>query len=83
MYITLAQFEHIQALAHTLARMGDFTAYANPREYIRTENRLFDACVDAMGLAYVDGFACAEHCAAQIITDALTCALDIVDVEAA
>lgn len=80
MSITLTQFETIQGLADTLARMGDFLVCDDAREYIRTENRLLDACIDAMGFYYVDMFASTEHCAAKILTDALTGALDVEDV---
>jgi len=79
MEISLAQFEKIDGLASTLFRMGDFMDCADPREYIRTQNRLLDACAAAMGWDFVDQFSCAEHCAARIITGALTCELDVVD----
>ena len=40
-------------------------------QYIRNSNRLFDACIDAMGFVYMDQFSSAEHCAAAIVTEAL------------
>jgi hypothetical protein len=69
--ITLAAFETIDSLLSQQLRAGDFETCADPREYIRNSNRLLDACIDAMGYAYVDGFASAEHCAAMIVTEAL------------
>ena len=74
MSITLAQFERIDSLLTQQLRAGVFETCADPRGYIATSNRLLDACIDAMGLAYVDGFASAEDCAAAIVTQALLCA---------
>jgi hypothetical protein len=71
MQITLSQFERIDSLLSQQLRAGDFGTCADPRSYIQTSNRLLDACIDAMGLAYVDGFASAEECAAAIVTKAL------------
>jgi len=80
MAITLTQFETIDGLAGSLFRMGDFLECANPRAYIQTQNRLLDACADAMGWTYVDTFEGAEDCAAHVLADALTGVLDVVDV---
>jgi hypothetical protein len=45
--LPLHHFEQIDGLYGSLCRMGDFLECADPRGYIRTSNRLFDACVDA------------------------------------
>ena len=71
MVITLTAFERIDSLLSQQLRAGPFEACADPRGYIATSNRLLDACIDAMGLAYVDDFASAEGCAAAIVTEAL------------
>ena len=71
MQITLTQFEKIDSLLLQQLRADNFETCADPREYIRNSNRLLDACIDAMGLAYVDGFASAEECAAAIVAKAL------------
>jgi hypothetical protein len=71
MSITLHQFERIDTLLTKQLRAGPFETCADPHEYIRTSNRLFDACIDAMGFIYMDDFASAEECAAAIITEAL------------
>lgn len=69
--ISLSTFEAIDGLLTQQLRAGDFETCADPREYIRNSNRLLDACIDAMGYAYVDAFPSAEHCAAAIVTEAL------------
>lgn len=71
MHITLSQFERIDSLLTQQLRAGDFETCADPRAYIQTSNRLLDACIDAMGFSYVDGFASAEECAASIVAKAL------------
>jgi hypothetical protein len=71
MSITLNQFERIDTLLSKQLRAGPFETCADPHEYIRTSNCLFDACIDAMGFAYMDQFASAEECAASIVTAAL------------
>lgn len=71
MSITLAQFERIDSLLSQQLRAGQFETCADPRGYIATSNRLLDACIDAMGLAYVDGFASAKDCAAALVATAL------------
>lgn len=71
MSITLHQFERIDGLLTKQLRAGPFETCADPREYIRNSNRLFDICIDAMGFAYMDQFESAEHCAAAIVTEAL------------
>jgi len=77
--ITLAAFETIDSLLSQQLRAGDFETCADPREYIRNSNRLLDACIDAMGYAYVDGFANAEECAAAIVTAGLLSSTFVVD----
>ena len=69
--ISLSTFEAIDSLLSAQLRAGDFATCVDPRGYIRTSNRLLDACIDAMGFAYADAFACAEECAAAIVTTAL------------
>ena len=71
MSITLHQFERIDTLLSKQLRAGQFETCADPHEYIRTSNRLFDACIDAMGFVYMDQFASAEECAAAIVTEGL------------
>jgi hypothetical protein len=80
-HITLCQFEQIDGLLSSLLRMGPFETCADPRGYIRTSNRLFDACADAMGFAWTDGFSCAEEAAASIVAIGLTDRSFVVDVE--
>ena len=69
--ISLSTFEAIDSLLSAQLRAGDFATCADPRGYIRTSNRLLDACIDAMGVAFVDDFASAEDCAAAIVATAL------------
>jgi len=71
MTITLSAFERIDSLLSQQLRAGPFETCADPRGYIRTSNRLFDACIDAMGFVYMDEFASAEDCAAAIVATAL------------
>lgn len=70
--ISLHQFEQIDGHLSEILRMGPFETCANPREYVRTSNRLLDACIDAMGLDWVNDFASAEEAAAAVVTMALT-----------
>lgn len=72
MAITLTQFEAIDGYLSTLLRAGPFETCGDPVGYIRTSNRLLDACYDAMGMAWVDDFASAEEAAAAVVTMALT-----------
>jgi hypothetical protein len=72
MTITLHQFETIDGLFGQLAAFGDFETCADPRGYIRTSNRLLDACIDAIGYFKVELFASTEECAAVIIGRALS-----------
>jgi len=81
--ITLYQFEQIDGLLSSLLRMGEFEACADPRAYIRTSNRLFDAVVDAMGFAWANDFASAEEAAAAVVTMALTSRSFVTDEEEA
>lgn len=46
-----AAMETLSTAFNALGCMGDFEACADPRAYIRTENRLVDACINA-GMAY-------------------------------
>ena len=71
MSITLYQFERIDGLLTQQLRAGPFETCADPHEYIRNSNRLFDLCIETMGFAYMDEFPSAEHCAAAIVTQAL------------
>lgn len=71
MQITLHQFETIDTLMSQQLRAGAFETCADPRGYIRTSNRLLDACIDALGFEFADRFASAEDCAAAIVTTAL------------
>jgi len=71
MSITLHQFERIDGLLTKQLRAGPFETCADPHEYIRNSNRLFDLCIETMGFAYMDEFPSAEHCAAAIVTQAL------------
>lgn len=77
--ISLSTFEAIDGLLTQQLRAGDFATCADPRGYIATSNRLLDACVDAMGFAYVDAFASAEDCAAAIITTGLLSSIFVRD----
>ena len=77
--ITLAAFETIDTLLSQQLRAGEFETCADPRDYIRNSNRLLDVCIDAMGYAYVDGFASAEECAAAIVTTGLLSSTFVVD----
>lgn len=83
MEITLHQFEQIDGLMSSLLRMGEFETCADPRGYIRTENRLFDACVEATSYAYANDFASGLECAAHIVTAGLLGTIAVVDAEAA
>ncbi len=82
MQITLAQFEKIDGLFGDLTRMGDFMLCDDPRLYITTQNRLYGACVDALGKDEADKFESAEACAARLITHSLTGKIEVVDAEA-
>lgn len=80
MTTTLQQFEALNELHQSLLRMGDFETCADPRDYIRTSNRLLDACIDTLGYDHVDGFASAEDCAADFIARAMLSADMVEDV---
>jgi hypothetical protein len=83
MQISLIEFEKIDGLMASLLRMGPFETCSDPREYIRTSNRLLDACIDATSLAFVDDFASVEECAAHIVTLGLLGSIEVLDEEAA
>lgn len=78
MAITLQQFEKIDSNLSAIFRLGDIDALvangdqAAVQTYIRTSNRLYDACVDAMGLDWVNDWHSVEEAAAAIVTMALT-----------
>lgn len=79
--ITLEQFEDIDGFMADLLRMGSFETCDDPRGYIRTENMLFDYCVDATSFAFVNDFASALECAAHIVTQGLLGLIVVVDRE--
>ena len=79
MQVTLPQFEMIDSLMAQLLRMGEFETCADPRAYIRTSNRLFDACVDAVGYDYANDFASALECAADLVARALLGTIAVLD----
>lgn len=92
MQIALRQFEQIDGLFQSCLRRPDLEQvmthpYATA-DYIRTvyfrpEWMLFDACVEAIGLDAANEFPCAVDCAADILTKALLCRIEVVDTEAA
>jgi len=83
--ITLQQFEQIDGLLNAVRAFGDIDALvlngatAEVSAYIHTSNRLFDACIDAIGYDAADAFPCAEDCAADIIVRGLTSSTYVVD----
>lgn len=79
MQITLTQFEQIDGLMGELLRAGDFETCADPRAYIRTSNRLFGACIDAVGHAEANSYADALECAADIVARGLLGTIEVVD----
>jgi hypothetical protein len=83
MSITLQQFEQIDSLMGSLLRMGEFETCADPRGYIRTENRLLDACIDALGYEYANDFASGLECAAHVVAAGLLGTIEVLDEEAA
>ena len=82
MSITLAQFEKIDGLQSQLLRMGDFMTCADPVGYISLSNRLYDACIDAIGFDAANKFASAEECAAGLVTRSLMSADFVQDMAA-
>ena len=90
--ITLQQFEQIDGLFNAcLHRPSLEQVMAHPlasAEYVREvyhrpEWRLFDACVDAIGLAAAQDFPGATDCAATVLTDCLLGKVEVLDREAA
>lgn len=79
MEIGFTDFEYIYSLMGELIRMGQFENCADSRGYIRTRNRLLDACIDATSYDYVDGFADAMECAAAIVAGGLLGTISVVD----
>ncbi|MEN9924050.1 MAG: hypothetical protein RL268_176 [Pseudomonadota bacterium] len=82
MQITLRQFELIETLHDRLMR-DPFETTVDPREWIKTSNRLFDACADAIGFPAANDFASAMDCAAAILCTALISESAVLDEEAA
>lgn len=76
MTVSLSQFEAINELHQSLLRMGDFETCADPRGYIRTSNRMFDACLDA-GMSFDE--ADHEAWATEFVTRCLTSATEVED----
>lgn len=79
MQITLEHFERIDSLMASLLRMGPFETCSDPVGYIRTENRLLDACIDGTTYDYASSYASAVECAAEIVACALIGKVDVVD----
>lgn len=78
MTYTLSQFEQIDGLMNALQCRGDLKHTAMTRNQVREwmahEWRLFDACVDVMGLEHTQSFASAEECASDFICRCLSSA---------
>ena len=76
MQITLSQFEAIDGLLGSFLRRGepDLSSRTSVTEWMRHEWRLYDACVDVLGLRAVQAFASAEECAVDLVTRCLTSA---------
>ena len=83
MQITLHQFEQIDGLMGDLLRAGPFETCTDPRGYIRTENHLLDACIEATSYDFANDFASALECAAHIITRGLLGQIEVLDGESA
>lgn len=88
MKITLRQFEQINELfnecLHRIPLERLIQSQLASRDhitevYFRPEWKLLDACVEAVGLDYADGFASAIDCAAAILTGCMLCAVEIID----
>ena len=79
--ITLQQFEAIDGLNSQIICMGDFMSLPidQARHFVRLTNRLFDACIDAVGYDSARSFPSAEECAATIITGCLSGTIETVD----
>lgn len=81
MQTTLVQFEQIDGLMSSLLRMGDFMTCADPVGYVRAENRLYGALVEAFGMPFVDDFDTALECAASVVASALLGTCEVLDTE--
>ena len=81
--ITPREFERIDGTMQALLRMGPFESCADPREYIRTANRLFDYCADALGYEFANSFPDTLELAASVVTGALLGSIFVADEEAA
>lgn len=79
MQITLEHFERIDSAMSELLRMGTFEECADPRQYIRTENRLLDYCIDGTSYDYVSNYPSALVCAADIVAQGLLGKIEVVD----
>lgn len=75
MAYTLAQFEQIDGLLNALQRRGDLHFQSMTRNQVREwmahEWRLFDACVEVLGLEHAQSFPSAEVCASDFVTRCL------------
>ena len=69
--IALAAFEVVDGLYNAFAAMD---LDADPRAYIRAENRLFDACIDAVGYEAACAYPSTSDCAADIVIGSLVAA---------
>lgn len=81
MQIALTQFEAIDSLMADLLRAGPFETCEDSRAYIRTENRLLDAVIDATSYDFANDFPCALECAAHIVTLGLLGQIEVLDGE--
>lgn len=84
MAITLSQFEQIDGLLTAFRNRGPLRHTAMTRaqvsDWMRHEWRLMDACVEAMGLDYVNSFDSIEDCAAEIVIKGLSSCSFVEDV---
>jgi hypothetical protein len=83
MQLTLTQFEAIDSLMASILRMGPFETCADPRGYIKAEQRLFFELVDAIGYKAADAWPDALEAAADIVAGALLGTVTVLDEEAA
>lgn len=77
--VKLAHFEALDAARGEQLRMGDFTACADPRAYVRASNRVFGALVDICGLARLDSVNDHEAFADEVIAACLIGSIDVED----
>lgn len=76
MHTTLAQFETIDGLLSAFLNRPepDWASRASVTDWMRHEWRLYDACVDVLGLAAVQSFSSAADCAVDFVTRCMTSA---------